>query len=170
MTAIWKLRPEIGEAIERAQQALYIHGTVDAKLRELIRLRVAFHNQCRTCMAVRYEPELVTEDMVCSLERPAESPDLSPAERVALRYADLFATNHLAIDDSVYDELHRYFNEGELVEIGALCAIFVGTGRLAASWDVVENWPDSFRSGNSELMTPWGHDAVLTLRRRPSTE
>ncbi len=48
-----------------------------------IRLRIAFHNQCRSCMAIRY---------------------------------------HDAIDDAVYDDLRRYFTEGELVEIGLDCA------------------------------------------------
>ena len=41
--------------------------------------------------------------------------DLTPAERAALRFADLFATNHLAIDDAVYDDLRLHFTEGELV-------------------------------------------------------
>jgi alkylhydroperoxidase family enzyme len=170
MMAIWQLRPEIGEAIERAQQALYVNGTIDARLRELIRLRIAFHNQCRTCMAVRYEPEVVTEDMVCSLQHPEEAPDLKPSERVALRYADLFATNHFLINDAIYDELRQHFTEGELVEIGALCAIFVGTGRLAASWDVIEDLPSSFQDAGGGPVTPWGHDAVLALHRRAQTK
>ena len=80
-------------------------------------------------MAIRYDEAVedgVTEELVCSLERPAEADDLTDAERAALRFADLFATNHLAIDDAVYDDLRRYFTEGELVEIGLNCAIDVG--------------------------------------------
>ena len=53
----------------------------------------------------------LTEDAVCSLERPAEAPDLTEAERAALRFADLFATNHLSIDDGVYDDLRNHFSE-----------------------------------------------------------
>ena len=55
----------------------------------------------------------LTEDLVCSLEQAAEADDLSPAERAALRFADLFATNHLAIDDAVYDDLREHFTEGD---------------------------------------------------------
>ena len=33
--------------------ALRDRGTLPARLRELVRLRVAFHNQCRSCMALR---------------------------------------------------------------------------------------------------------------------
>ena len=73
------------------------------RLVELIRLRIAFHNQCRSCMAVRYRKQSTTvspRTLVCSLERPAEADDLRPPSAAQLRFADLFATNHLAIDDS----------------------------------------------------------------------
>ena len=41
----------------------------------------------------------VTAKLVCSLKMPHKAPGLTPAECVALRYADLLATNHLAIDN-----------------------------------------------------------------------
>ena len=56
-------------------------------------------------MAVRYPGALadgLTEDLVCSLEKPYEAPDLTEAERAAIRYGELLATDHLGIDDSVY--------------------------------------------------------------------
>ena len=100
---------------------------------------------------------------MCSLERPAEADDLSDAERAALRFADLFATNHLAIDDAVYDDLRHYFTEGELVEIGLNCALDVGMGRLTATWDVTEDLPDGFRLSYSEVATPWNDEAPLIV-------
>jgi alkylhydroperoxidase family enzyme len=156
-------RPEIAAGIRMAMKAITTSGTLSPRLIELIRLRVAFHNQCRSCMAIRYLPGVddgVDEDLVCSLEKPEEADDLSPAERAALRFADLFATNHLAIDDEVYDDLRRYFTEGELVEIGLNCALDVGMGRLAATWRVTDDLPDRFRV-NDEPVTPWGGDAVI---------
>jgi alkylhydroperoxidase family enzyme len=71
------------------------------------------------------------EDAVCSLERHAEAENLSAAERSALRFAELFTTDHLAIDDAVYDELREHFSEDELVELGLNCAIALGVGRLS---------------------------------------
>jgi alkylhydroperoxidase family enzyme len=109
-------------------------------------------------MAIRYTEAVddgVTEDVVCSLERPADADDLTDAERAALRFADLFATNHLAIDDAVYDDLRRYFTEGELVEIGLNCAIDVGVGRLTATWDVTDDLDAAFRRPYDERATPW---------------
>jgi AhpD family alkylhydroperoxidase len=156
-------RPEIAAGIGVATQAINSSGTLPPRLIELIRLRIAFHNQCRSCMAIRYANAVddgVDEDLVCSLEKPQEADDLTPAERAALHFADLFATNHLAIDETVYDDLRQYFSEGELVEIGLNCAIDVGMGRLVATWRVTDDLPDRFRQGNDPV-TPWGGDAVI---------
>jgi len=105
----------------------------------------------------------VTETLVCSLERPADADDLTDAERAALRFADLFATNHLAIDDAVYDDLRQHFTEGELVEIGLNCAIDVGVGRLTATWDVTDDLPDDFRLSSTETATPWNAASPLIV-------
>jgi AhpD family alkylhydroperoxidase len=156
-------RPELFEAMSEFEGKLKANRRLPERLIELVRLRIAFHNQCRSCMAIRYAGAVedgVDEDLVCSLEKPQEAEDLSPAERAALRFADLFATNHLAIDDTVYDDLRQYFTEGELVEIGLNCALDVGMGRLAATWRVTDDLPDRFRR-DDELMTPWGGDAVI---------
>ena len=147
-------------------RAINTSGTLSPRLVELFRLRIAFHNQCRSCMAIRYANGVedgVDEDLVCSLEKPQESDDLTAAERAALRFADLFATNHLAIDDAVYDDLRRYFTEGELVEIGLNCAIDVGMGRLTATWDVTDDLPDPYRA-YTETATPWNDAAPLIVK------
>jgi AhpD family alkylhydroperoxidase len=155
--------PKVAEALGALNAALR-SGTLSPRLLELVRLRIAFHNQCRSCMSVRYQSALddgLTEDAVCSLERPADAPDLSDAERAALKFADLFATNHLAIDDGIYDELRRYFTEDELVQLGVHCAVALGVGRLTATWDVIDDVPDAFRPGADETVTPWSSAGVV---------
>jgi hypothetical protein len=107
-------------------------------------------------MSIRFSSAVedgVDDDLVCSLERPAEAPGLTEAERAALKYADLFATNHLAIGDAVYDELRQYYDEGEIVELGLHCALCVGTGRMAATWNVVDHVPETFRAEGQ--VAPW---------------
>ena len=161
--AILAHMPEVAAALGQATTALRETGTIGQRTAELIRLRIAFHNQCRSCMAIRYREAVddgLTEDLVCSLEKPYEAPDLTDAERAALRYADLFATDHLRIDDAVYDDLRRYYTEDELVEIGLVCAICVGIGRLAASWHVVDHVPDELR--RPERVAPWDTPGALT--------
>jgi AhpD family alkylhydroperoxidase len=154
--------PKVAEALGALTAALK-SGTLPPRLLELVRLRIAFHNQCRSCMSVRYQSAVddgLTEDAVCSLQRPAEAPDLSDAERAALKFADLFATNHLAIDESIYDELRRYLTEDELVELGMHCAVSRGVGRLTATWDVTDDVPEAFRSGDDRV-TPWASTGVI---------
>jgi AhpD family alkylhydroperoxidase len=164
VAAIMTRRPEVAQALGGLTAALRSSGTLSPRLLELVRLRIAFHNQCRSCMAVRYQSALddgLTEGAVCSLEQPSEADDLTDAERAAVRFADLFATNHLAIDDSVYDELRAHFTEDELVELGLNCAVAVGIGRLTATWDVVDELPEAFRADSDAPVAPWVSGAVV---------
>ena len=165
---IYAHRPEMAEAYVRFTAAIRSHGLLPARLVELVRLRVAFHNQCRSCMAIRYDDAVqdgVTEDLVCSLEQPEEAPDLTDAERAALRFADLLASNHLAINDETIAELKAHFSEPEVVELGMHIALYVGYGRLSMAWDMVDELPDRFHERDG-VITPWGDDATVVGARR----
>jgi AhpD family alkylhydroperoxidase len=162
VAAIMGRLPAAAEAIGSLTAALRTNGTLPPRLLELVRLRIAYFNQCRSCIAVRYQTAIddgLDEDAVCSLERPADAANLSAAERSALRFAELFATNHLAIDDAVYDGLREHFTEDELVELGLNCAIALGVGRLSATWDVNDDLPDAI--GSSERLAPWNSASVV---------
>jgi AhpD family alkylhydroperoxidase len=159
-------RPELATGLMAFSGSLKRHRRLDPRLVELVRLRVAFHNQCRSCMAIRYTDAVdagLTEDLVCSLERPAEAPDLTDAERAAIRFGELFATNHLAIDDDVFAALHEHFDDGEIVELALDVALFVGVGRLGAILHMVDELPAAFRDEPvaPAALTPWGNDAIV---------
>jgi alkylhydroperoxidase family enzyme len=129
---------------------------ISRRLLELVRLRIAFHNQCQTCMTFRFQSAFndgFTEDMVCSLEKPHEDPNLSEADKAALEYADLFATNHFAITDAHYTKLAKYFSEQEIVELGLFSAYFLGYGRFLRTINVVEEL-DSKEQNNTRI-GPW---------------
>ena len=171
-TSIRAHHPELAKAFVRFGGALKLHSVLSARLRELVRLRIAFHNQCRSCMAMRYADAVdagVSEDLVCSLETPDEAPDLTDAERLALRYGDLLATNHLAVDGALYDGLKKHFTEMEIVELGTWCAVCIGFGRLSATWDMTEDLPERFRAHGDSPVTPWGSDAWTTQRLAAKT-
>ncbi len=141
--------------------ALKRNRSLPDRLVELVRLRVAFFNQCRSCMAIRYSDAVadgVTEGLVCSLERPQEAENLSAAEKAAIRYGELMATDHLAIDDKVYADLRQHFSEAQIVELGMTVAFFVGFGRLAATYHMVEELPEAFQT--AETIAPWGADKI----------
>lgn len=167
-------RPELAQAYARYMAALRRPGLLSRRLVELVRLRVAFHNQCRSCMAVRYADGAeagVNEALVCQLHNPDEAPDLSEAERAALHFADLMATNHLAIDDVTIADLSAHFSEAEIVELGMNIAAFVGYGRLSMAMDMIDELPERFRAPSDAVVTPWNDhgdtDAILLGSTRP---
>ena len=131
---------------------------------ELVRLRVAFHNQCRSCMAIRYTDAVndgLTEDLVCALEQPYDAPGLTDAERAAIRFGELFAMNHLTIDDSLFDQLKQHFTEPEIMELAMNVAFFVGFGRLGAVLHMVEELPSAFQGSIDDgPVTPWHNEAI----------
>lgn len=164
MRGIFAHRPRLAPAFTAFSATLHQEADLPVRLRELVRLRIAFHNQCRTCMSIRYaaaRDEGVTEGLVCSLERPSEAADLTDAERAALRFADLFATDHLAIDDAVFAELRRHFDDGEIVELAMVCAHYVASGRLMAIMQVTEDLPDGAKVEGT--VTPWGIGETVEL-------
>lgn len=147
--------------------ALRGERTLPERLTELVRLRIAFHNQCRSCMAVRYSDAAadgVDEALVCSLERPAEAENLTEREKLAIDYGERLATNHLSLDDEYHARLKKHFTEAEIVELGIFAALCVGFGRLGASWDMVEELPEAFRTREGGPIAPWGQREVVGVR------
>ncbi len=156
--------PEMAKGMIAFSGALFKNRTLPRRLVELVRLRVAFHNQCRSCMAIRYKSAVddgMTEGMVCSLERPQEAADLTDTEKAALRYAELSCANHLSICEATFDDLRTYFSEPQIVELGMFVAFFIGFGRLSAAWDMIEDLPLAFQNKSEATLTPWREEAIL---------
>ena len=156
-------QPAMAKGMVTFSGALLRNNGLPRRLVELVRLRVAFHNQCRSCMAIRYKSAVddgLTEGLVCSLERPQDAPDLTPAEKAALHYADLSSTDHLSISDDTFDDLRKHFSEADIVALGMIIAFFIGFGRLAAAWHMTEELPEGFQV-NPGVVAPWTEEAVL---------
>ena len=99
VTRITAHRPVLSAAMMQYNGVLRANRTLPERLMELVRLRIAFHNQCRSCMAIRYASAVddgLDEGAVCSLEKPYEASDLSDADKAAIEYGERMATNHLS--------------------------------------------------------------------------
>ncbi len=154
--------PEPAKGFVAFAGSLKMNRGLPERLIELVRLRVAFHNQCRSCMAIRYtdaRADGVTEDLVCSLENPPQAENLSAAEKAAIDYAERLATNHLSIDEAVYNRLREHFTEAQIVELGMNVALFVGFGRLGATFAMTEELPSKFQD-YSAAVAPWGSESI----------
>src|ERR1700680_4604939 len=69
-------------------------GVVEARLKELVRLRIATLNGCKTCKAARLDPDHVSErEATVGVDSP-EKGSFTPRERAALELAETMVTNH----------------------------------------------------------------------------
>jgi AhpD family alkylhydroperoxidase len=137
--------------------ALRKNSLLPGRLIELVRLRISFHNQCRSCMAMRYSDALddgLTEGLVCSLEKPQESDDLTPAEKSALAFADRMATDHLSVSDDTFADLRSQFSEPEIMDLCFQVASFVGYGRMGSALAMIDDLPEEY-SDPDAVLAPW---------------
>lgn len=164
---IYAHRPPLAMALAKFMGTVRRERSLPSRLVELVRLRVAFHNQCRSCMAIRYADAVaggVTEDLVCQLESPGDSLELDAREKAALEFADLMSINHLAITDETIETLREHFTDAEVVELGMNIAVFIGFGRLSMAWDMVDELPEEFRDRSGAVISPWGAGDPIVVR------
>ena len=76
----------------------------------------------------------LTEEKISQLD--VDDGDFTARETMALRYAEMLATDHPSIDDFFFEKLHREFNGAEIVELGMMIGQYIGFGRMLASMDL----------------------------------
>ena len=107
-------------------------GLIESRLKELVRLRVATLNGCKTCKAARLYPDNVSEgEAAFDVDHPDEG-SFSPRERAALRLAESMALDHFAVDDAMINDVRRHFSKSELLELMMMTGQYIGFGRVLA--------------------------------------
>lgn len=126
------LRPEFAKAVG-AMNAATFGSTLDWRLHELVRMRVAIINGCTVCLSWR-TPEAVaagvTEKLLDGVAEWRERSDYTAAERVALEFTELFCGDSLAIDDDLMARLADHFDPGEIVELSLVIGKYLSQGRF----------------------------------------
>ena len=111
-----------------------VDGALEPRLKELVRLRIATLNGCKTCKAARLDPDHVTEDEVArGVDMVAEGGSFSPREKAAVRLAELMAENHHAFDDDTMRDLRAQFSDREILELMMMAGQYIGFGRMLAA-------------------------------------
>ncbi|MCC7341987.1 MAG: carboxymuconolactone decarboxylase family protein [Bryobacterales bacterium] len=64
----------------------------------------------------------VSDEKILALPEYATSPHYSPAERVALRYADAITLSDRDVDDALFAELRAHYDEEQILELTASIA------------------------------------------------
>ena len=141
-------RSSAGMAWVKCWNSVLYEGLLPHKLKEMCRIRISVAHRCGYCSTVRSHvarAEGLSEELVHEVLNDPASPRLSPRERAALEYADLFKAGDDAIDsDAVYERLREKFSDEEIIELGMLCAQTVGVGRLVRSLNIV-SWEEACR-------------------------
>jgi alkylhydroperoxidase family enzyme len=124
---VWAHRPAVALAWLQALEQMHVHGLLPARLRELMRLKIASITNCVACQLARKTDSVDEADLACL---SADNERFTAPERAALRYAELFAADYTAIDDAVFEVLERCFTVPEIVEINLFCALMLAGGRM----------------------------------------
>ena len=130
--AALSLRPSFAEAVTTYDQAVW-NSTLDWRLHELVRMRIALINQCTVCMDWRTPAALeagVTDELLAGVAGAAGSDAYTDAEKVAIEYAERFATDSANIDDGLLERLKQHFDSGEIVELTLVIGKYLAFGRF----------------------------------------
>ena len=134
-------RSSAGLAWVKAWNSVLYEGKLPHRLKEMCRIRISVAHRCGYCSTVRSKVAGLDDATVSDLL--GDGKRLSPREKAALEYADLFKAGDDPIDsDAVYDSLRKHFTEEEIIELGMLCAQTVGVGRLVRSLNIV-SWEEA---------------------------
>ena len=102
--------------------AVYTRSSLSLREREAARISIARVNQCNICLNLR-SSDGVDEDFYDGVGR-------NEREELSAEFATRFATDHLAMDDALWDRLHRAYSDDELVDLGLSVAAWMALGRV----------------------------------------
>lgn len=122
--------PEYAEALWGAMSEALFEGGVDHRLKEMIRIQLATTARDPYFSGLRSKPAAgagLTEGRIgAGISGFEDDPDLTEAERWALRYAHLMYREPAKVDAAFYEEGKRHFSEAQIMELGGLIAIHYG--------------------------------------------
>jgi len=166
VSTIFANNPPVLKAMLAMGVALLTNTSLSKRTQELIRLRLAFLNQCDLCIFMRYisaREDGLTEDHVRQLEDHRNAPDFTEAEKAILAYVDLTLCDPQSITQATFDNLGRFFSVSQIVDLSALIAFYDGFGRLEAILDPVELLPESYQDASVER-APWRDEFEMVRR------
>lgn len=124
---VWAHRPEAAESWLATLEAMHVRGVLDARLRELVRLKIASITNCEACQLARKTDSVSEDDIACLSSGDAR---FTLPEQAALRYAELFAADYMAIDEALFARLAGHFSVEQVVELNMFCALMLAGGRM----------------------------------------
>jgi uncharacterized peroxidase-related enzyme len=135
-------RPEVLKAFLPLYVAIINQGTVEAKYKELAYLRASMVNGCEYCSRAHIASSKgagVTAEQIAALPFYARSPLFNDKEKATILYADRVTRGAVTIRLPELEEIQKYYDAGQIVELTAAVCIANFTNRFN---DALELIPD----------------------------
>lgn len=118
--------PELAMGFAAFLKPLMGNGALTSLYKELIATRVAFLNECEYCISSHsYLARLAgaSDEQIAGI-RDYEHALFNEAEKAGFRYADKIHISAHGVDDTVYANAHKYFDDKQMIELTAVAAAF----------------------------------------------
>lgn len=138
-------RPRVARAFTELNMAVMeCHGAVTPEFKRIVGYVTSFVSGCRYCQAhtiLGSERFGSTEARLNDAWNFPASPHFTDAEKAALAFAHAAAQVPNAVTDEIAEELHRHWDDDDIVEITAVIALF----------GYLNRWNDSMGSALEDL-------------------
>ena len=138
-------RPKVAKAFTELNMAVMeCHGSVTPEFKRIIGYITSFVSGCRYCQAhtiLGSQRFGANEDRLKDAWNYENSDYFTDAEKAALKYAHAAASIPNAVDDEIATELHKHWDDDDIVEITAVIALF----------GYLNRWNDSMGSALEDL-------------------
>ena len=101
-------------------------GALEGWYKELIATRMAYLNQCAYCLSSHSSLAKLagaTEAQVSAIDDYEQGP-FTEEQKAGFRYADKLHASAHEVDDSVYQQARKVFNDQQMIELSAVAAAF----------------------------------------------
>jgi uncharacterized peroxidase-related enzyme len=140
--AIMAHRPAVLSAFLPLYKAVVNEGTVEAKYKELAYLRASMVNGCEYCSRAHMASSKgagVTAEQIAALPFYSRSPLFDEKEKATILFADRVTRGASGIRSPALQDLRKYFDEGQIVELALTICMANFTNRFN---DATEAIPD----------------------------
>ena len=122
--------PGYAEAIIDAMNKAHLHGDVDIRLKEMMRIQLARTAGDPYFSSLRSKAALeagLTEERIDAASGDFDNDGVfTDAEKWALRYSHLMYREPDKVDAAFYEEGKQHFTEAQIMEMGGLIAVHYG--------------------------------------------
>jgi alkylhydroperoxidase family enzyme len=98
-------------------------------------MRIAEINDCTACADFRapsVQAAGVPDELYAHVSDYQTYPGFTDRQRLAIEYAERFATDHDSIDDAFFARLRGAFGDEEILDLTLCLAVYLGLGRTLA--------------------------------------